>query len=166
MDSIVKYGQEQGKSIIKIGKKLLNNQNLLKLLINTDLDPLNPETHSDSINGYDFMHKNICFVPLLDSKEQTTTSKIIIFFDEGVINSLNPDNENLSLLINIYCPFSEWVIKGDDLRPFAIMSEVRKSIQDRRINGLGEIKYLGFSVTSLTEEMSVYTMRFEINAFS
>jgi len=46
------------------------------------------------------------------------------------------------------------------------MSEVRKSIQDRRINGLGEIKYLGFSVTSLTEEMSAYTMRFEINAFS
>lgn len=166
MDSIVKYGQEHGKNLIKIGKRLLNNQNLLKLLINTDLDPLNPEIHPDNVNGYDLMNKNIRFVPLLDSKEQTVTSKIIIFLDEGVTNSLNPDNENLSLLINIYCPFSEWLIAGDNLRPFAIMSEVRKSIQDRRINGLGEIKYLGFSVTSLTEEMSTYTMRFEINAFS
>lgn len=166
MDSTVKYGQEHGKNLIKIGKKLLNNQNLLKLLVNTDLDPLNSETHPEDINGYDLMNKNIRFVPLLDSKEQTVTSKIIIFLDEGVINSLNPDNENLSLLINIYCPFSEWLIAGDNLRPFAIMSEVRKSIQDRRINGLGEIKYLGFSVTSLTEEMSAYTMRFEINAFS
>ena len=76
------------------------------------------------------------------------------------------DNENLSLMINVYCPFEEWLIVGDTLRPFAIMSEIRKSIQDKRINGLGEIKYSGFSVSTLTEEMGCYVMGFEINAFS
>ena len=46
------------------------------------------------------------------------------------------------------------------------MSEIRKSIQDKRINGLGEIVYRGFNVSTLTEEMGSYMMRFAINAFS
>lgn len=166
MDSTVKYGQEHGRNLIKISKKLLDNQNLLKLLINTDLDPLNPDKHKDVIDGYSLMNKQIRVVPLLTAEEQTTTSKIVILFDGGDVNSSNLDNENISLLINVYCPFKEWLIAGDQLRPFAIMSEIRKSLQDKRINGLGEIRYLGFSISTLTEEMGAYVMRFSINAFS
>lgn len=46
------------------------------------------------------------------------------------------------------------------------MSEIRKSIQDKRINGLGEIKYNGFSTSLLTEEMGAYVMDFSIYAFN
>lgn len=171
MESTVKYGQEIGKNLIKIGKKLMKDQTLLKLLVNTGRDPLNPAVYPNEIDGLKLMNKNIRFVPLLTLKEakegsQNTESKLVIFFDEGSINGLNSDNENLSLVINVYCPFDEWLITGDNLRPFAIMSQIRQTIQDRRINGLGEIKYLGFSVTSLTEEMGCYSMRFAINAFS
>lgn len=166
MDSTVKYGQETGKNLIKIGKRLLENQELLMLLVNTDLDPLNKTKHPEAINGYKLMNKNILFVPLLKADSQDTSSKLVLYVDGGNINGLNSDNENLSLLINVYCPYVEWTITGDNLRPFAIMSEVRKSLQDRKINGLGELKYLGFDMTGLTEEMGCYSMRFAINAFS
>lgn len=166
MESTVRFGQEHGKNLIKIAKKLIGNQDLLKYLMNTDLDPVNPQKHPDVIDGLEVLNKNIRFVPLITAEDQTTTSKIVIMFDEGEINGSNSDNENMSLLINIYCPFNEWLIAGDSLRPFAIMSEVRKSIQDKRINGLGEIRYLGFNLSSLTEEMGAYSMRFAINAFS
>ena len=170
MESKVKYGQETGKNLIKIGKKLLTNQNLLKLLVNTGKDPLNPSVYPEEINGYKLMNKNIKFVPLLLLKEindeQKNDSKLVLFIEDGTVNGSNSDNENLSLLINVYCPFNQWLIAGDNLRPFAIMSEVRQSIQDRRINGLGELKYVGFSLSSLTEEMGCYSMRFMINAFS
>ena len=166
MESKVKYGQEIGINLIKIAKKLLDNQDLCKLLVNTDLDPLNPNTHPNNIDGISLLHKNIRVVPLVTAEDQTTESKIVLLFDEGQVNRSNSDNENLSLLINIYCPFKEWSITGDTLRPFAIMSEIRKSIQDKRINGLGEIVYRGFNVSTLTEEMGSYMMRFAINAFS
>lgn len=166
MESKVKYGQEIGINLIKIAKKLLDNQDLCKLLVNTDLDPLNPNTHPNNIDGISLLHKNIRVVPLVTAEDQTTESKIVLLFDEGEVNRSNSDNENLSLLINIYCPFKEWSITGDTLRPFAIMSEIRKSIQDKRINGLGEIVYRGFNVSTLTEEMGSYIMRFAINAFS
>ena len=166
MESKVKYGQEIGVNLIKIAKKLLDNQDLCKLLVNTDLDPLNPNTHPNNIDGISLLHKNIRVVPLVTAEDQTTESKIVLLFDEGGVNRSNSDNENLSLLINIYCPFKEWSITGDTLRPFAIMYEIRKSIQDKRINGLGEIVYRGFNVSTLTEEMGSYMMRFAINAFS
>lgn len=166
VESLVKYGQEHGKNLIKISKKLIQNQDLLKLLVNTDLDPLDKDKHPEYIDGLTLMNKNIRVVPLLKADDQTTSSKLVLLFDEGEINSSNSDNENVSLMINVYCPFEEWLIAGDQLRPFAIMSEIRKSIQDKRINGLGEIKYLGFNVGTLTEEMGCYTMRFFINAFS
>lgn len=165
MDSKVKYGQELGSNLHKIAKKLTENQNLLKLLINTDLDPLNPDKHPDKINGLSLLNKNIRVVPLLTDKEENVTSKVVLIFDSGYVTS-NSDNENLSLSISVFCPFEEWLIVGDTLRPFAIMSEIRKSLQDKRINGLGEIFYEGFSLSTLTEEMGCYRLDFRINAFS
>lgn len=166
IESEVKYGQEHGRNMMKICKKLIKNQDLLKLLMNTDRDPLNKDTHPDEIDGLKLLNKNIRVIPLLLIDDQKTTSKLVIIYDEGTINFENPDNENVSLLVNVYCPFEEWAIAGDDLRPFAIMAEVRKTLDGVRINGLGEIRYLGFSLSTLTEELGSYTMRFAINAFS
>lgn len=165
--SQVKYGQEHGRNLIKIAKKLVQNDNLVMLLNNTDLDPLNKDKHPEEIDGLHFLNKLIRVVPLLNSDENTDKdkSKIVVLFDGGNVGT-NSDNENISILILVYCPFEQWLITGENLRPFAIMSEIRKSLQDKRINGLGEIKYETFDLSTLTEEMGCYSMRFEINAFS
>lgn len=165
MESKVKYGQELGVNLIRIAKKLMENQDLCKLLVNTDLDPLNKIKHPDEIKASSLLHKNIRVIPLVTAEEQSTQSKIVLSFDEGEILH-NSDNETISLMVNIYCPFVEWKITGETLRPFAIMSEIRKSLQDKRINGLGEIRYLGFNMAAITEEMGIFLMRFKINAFS
>ena len=168
MESKVKYGQEIGPNLIKLGRSLTKNQNLLMLLENQDLDPLNREKHPNEIDGLKLLNDLIRFVPLLTADEkddQNVKAKIAILCDKGQ-PQVNIDNENLDILIYVYCPFEQWLIAGDQLRPFAIMSEIRQSIQDKRINGLGEIKYEGFNLSLLTEEMSAYAMRFTINAFS
>lgn len=166
LTSKVKYGQEHGKNLIKIAKKLLQNQELLMLLDNTDLDPLNKSKHPEQLDGLKFLHKLVRVIPLVTPEEQNTKSKIVILFDDGEVSAANSDNESIGILIIVYCPFKEWLIAGDTLRPFAIMSEIRKSLQDKRINGLGEISYLGFIQSAFTEEMGSYNMRFRLNAFS
>ena len=168
MESVVKYGQELGPNLIKVGKKIAQNEKLLMLLNNTDLDPLNKEKHPEYLDWKQFVgpSKLIRFIPLLTPEEQTTKSKVVVMLSEGTIPGGNSDNEDLEIEVHIFCPFVEWAIAGETLRPFAIMSEIRQSIQDKRINGLGEIKYKGFRLASLTEEMGSYIMRFDINAFS
>lgn len=165
MESTVNYGQELGPNLKKVVKKLLKNQNLCKLLINTDLDPINPELHPDIEDTMvDVYRKNIRTIPLVTTEDQTSTSKLVIIFESGTPTD-NYDTEKLNMLIYVYSPFKEWEITGDQLRPFAIMAEVRKSLQDKRINGLGEISYKGFDIASLTDQMGCYLMRFHINAF-
>lgn len=149
-----------------MAKRLCKNDNLVMLLNNTDLDPLNKQTHPEKVDGLKLLNILIRTTPLLTAEEQTTKSKLVLLFEEGEPNPQNSDNENLSFVVEVLCPFKEWNITGDDLRPFAIMAEVRKSLQDKRINGLGEIQYKGFLLSTLTEEMGSYTMRFSINAFS
>lgn len=167
MESHVKYGQEIGHNLMRIGQKLCKNQNLLMLLDNTDLDPLNKEKHPNEINGLELLNKLILFVPLfMNTDEQNTKSKIVLIIDSGEIAAANSDNENLTLEVHVFCPFETWLITGEDLRPFAIMSQIRQSLQDKRINGLGEITYEGFRLATLTEEMSAYVMQFRVNAFS
>lgn len=166
MDSRVNYGQELGANLIKIAKKLLKNQNLCKLLVNTDLDPLNKDLHSDIDDPIrELFGKNIRIIPLVDPEEESTTSKVVVIFSNSEILN-NYDNESITIEIFVYTPYNEWIITGDSIRPFAIMSEIRKSLQDKRINGLGEITYEGFNVATLTNQMSSYAMRFTINAFS
>ena len=165
MESQVNYGQELGKNLQKILKKLLKNQNLCKLLINTDLDPLNNVLHPDIKDTDELLGKNIRYIPLITTEDETSTSKIVVIFESGTPTS-NQDFEYLTMQIFVYCPFKEWQISGDSIRPFAIMSEIRKTLQDRRINGLGEIKYKGFDIASLTTQMGSYMMRFTINAFN
>lgn len=165
MESQVNYGQELGQNLQKILKKLLKNQNLCKLLINTDLDPLNSVLHPDIKNTDELLGKNIRYIPLITTEDETSTSKIVVIFESGTPTS-NQDFEYLTMQIFVYCPFKEWQISGDSIRPFAIMSEIRKTLQDRRINGLGEIKYKGFDIASLTTQMGSYMMRFTINAFN
>ena len=89
MESKVKYGQEHGLNLIKIAEKLCNNSDLCKLLVNTDLDPLNKKLHPDEINGVSLLHKNIRVIPLISSNEQTTQSKIVLLYSEGEINESN-----------------------------------------------------------------------------
>ena len=149
-----------------MAKRLCKNENLVMLLNNTDLDPLNKQTHPEKVDGLDFFNTLIRTTPLMTADEQTTKSKLVLLYTNSNISSLNSDNENLIFIVEVLCPFKEWNIVGDDLRPFAIMAEVRKSLQDKKINGLGEIKYEGFTLSTLTGEMGSYTMRFRINAFS
>ena len=166
MESIVNYGQELGPNLMKICKKLLANQNLCKLLINTDINPLSPNYPDLSDEErMDLFGKNIRPVPLITSEDETTTSKIIVVFSDGDPNDENTSTEDITVLIYVYTPYKEWIIAGDQIRPFALMSEVRKTLQNKRINGLGEIKYNGFTISSLTTETGSYLMRFSIHAF-
>lgn len=165
MDSTVNYGQEYGANLIKIAKKLLKNQNLCKLLINTDKDPLNTKLHPDIEDTMELFGKNVRIIPLIDASDETTASKIVVLYAGGTPSNVNPETEQLQIFVYIYCPYEEWTIVGEQLRPFGIISEIRKSLQDVRINGLGEISYDGFEISSLTGQMGSYLLRFTINAF-
>jgi hypothetical protein len=56
-------------------------------------------------------------------------------------------------------------MKDDNLRPFAIMGEVQKSLNGKTINGLGKMEGGDFILNFLTEEVSAYEQSFSITAY-
>lgn len=154
---------ELGENAQNIIKRLLANQNLLKLLYYTDKDPLSHEDLTQEQIKNEVFHKLIRIIPRIGPKEDAKS--IIAFSYTRSSKNANDEFKNIIFTIEVFVPMTQWVIKGDNLRPFAIMGEIEKSLKGKKVNGLGKISGGTFLLNFLTEEMSSYEQTFYITAY-
>lgn len=158
----VRNFKEMGENLVELSKRLLANQNLCKMLIYTDKNPLK---HEDIIDTKELLHKRIKILPKVDPQENTQ-STIVLLLNSGFKNAHNSDFKTLNLLVYVYVPFEEWIINDSQLRPFAIMSEIQESLDNKQIKGLGKLVLEEFSLDLLTDEMGAYRMNFVMDVFN
>lgn len=152
---------ELGENAQKIVKRLMSNQNLMKLLYYTDKDPLSQPDLTENQIKEEVYEKLIKIIPRVGPKE-TAHSIISIRFTRGRRNVSNKEFENISVAIESFVPLTQWIIKGTNLRPFAIMGEIQKSLNEKTINGLGKMVGGDFDLNFLTEEISAYEQSFRL----
>ena len=155
---------EMGLNLQAIVTRLLTNQNLMKLLYYTDKDPLAHEDLTSDEIKENIFQKLVKIVPRVGPKE-TAQSLISMRVVEGQINPKNNQIMDISLGIEVFVPLTQWVIKDSNLRPFAIMGEIQKSLNNKEINGLGKLKGGDFELNFLTEEISCYEMVFGLSQY-
>lgn len=160
----VRDSAEIGPLLYKIASTLLKDNNLKRLLFFSDSNPLDisRELPSDAsiLNTY------IKVVPLVKEEESTTRGVLVIAVSDGIPSTSNTEFKNLRFEIFIYTPLSTWVINDITLRPFLIISEIEKTLADKRINNFGILQYDGFTRQYLSEHYSCYKMEFSLNAFN
>ena len=155
---------EMGINLQKIVSRLQSNQNLLKLLYYSDKDPLsNADLTAEQIKNLIF-EKLIKIVPRVGPKE-TAQSLISLRVVNGSINNENDQIQDVGLAIEVFVPLTQWIIKDSNLRPFAIMGEILKSLNNKNVNGLGKIQGGDFALNFLTDEISCYEMNFSIQQY-
>lgn len=156
------YGYEAGGNTRAIALRLLNNQNLCKLLKYTSPDPLEEDDIANPEK--ELFNKNVKVVPSADPNYKVD-SKIVIIFSKADITK-NTSYQNMVMQIHVYCPLEQWQINDDNLRPFAIMYEIKKTLMGKHIDGLGTIKGGRFHLDFLTDEVSghILTFNFDTNA--
>lgn len=155
---------EMGENLQKIFKRLQANQNLLKLLYYTDKDPLNKPDLTEEQIKEEIFEKLIKIVPRVGPKE-TAKSLISLRVVRGRPIGSNNEFENTQISIEIFTPMTQWLIKDENLRPFKIMGEIKKSLKDKTINGMGKMTYTGYDLNFLTDEISAYEMSFNIQNY-
>lgn len=153
--------EELGPNLQKIVKHLMSNQSLLKLLYYTDKDPLNGDNLTQEQIQNEVYEKLIKIIPRVGPKE-TAKSLISLRVVRGNLNRSNDEFRDIQINIEVFVPLTQWIIKDSNLRPFAIMGEIQKSLCGKKINGLGQISGGDFSINFLTEEISCYEMSFDI----
>ena len=156
--------EELGENLQLISKRLMANKNLIKWLYYTDKDPLSGADLSEEQIQKEVFEKLIRIVPRVGPKE-TANSIVVIEVKEGTPDTENTEFQELMIVIEIFVPLTQWIVKNKSLRPFLIMSEINKSLNGKTINGLGKIKNRGFALNFLTEEISAYKQVFTINSY-
>jgi len=153
-----------GRNGQKIIKRLMANQNLVKLLYYTDKDPLSHEDLTEEQLQNEVFEKLIKIVPRVGPKE-TAHSIISVRFTRGRENMMNSEFKDVTISIEVFVPLTQWIIKDINLRPFAIMSEIQKSLDGKKIDGLGKMTGGDFDLNFLTEEISDYEQIFKLTSY-
>lgn len=145
-------------------KRLLANQDLLKLLYYTDKDPLSHEDLTQEQIQEEVFGKLVKIVPRIGPKE---TAHSIVALRIARARGLASNNEfkNVIISLEIFVPMTQWIIKDTNLRPFAIMGEIQKSLNDKKIEGLGKLTGGDFDLNFLTEEISAYEQTFVLTSY-
>ena len=147
-----------------IVKRLLANQNLLKLLYYTDKDPLSHEDLTQEQIQNEIFEKLVKIVPRVGPKETAHSIIAVRIARAGGLAS-NNEFKNVNISIEVFVPMTQWIIKDTNLRPFAIMGEVQKSLNGKKIEGLGKLTGGDFSLNFLTEEISAYEQTFVLTSY-
>ena len=147
-----------------IVKRLLANQNLLKLLYYTDKDPLSHDDLTQDQIQDEIFEKLVKIVPRVGPKE-TAHSIIAIRIARARGLASNSEFKNVNISVEVFVPMTQWIIKDTNLRPFAIMGEVQKSLNGKKIEGLGKLTGGDFSLNFLTEEISAYEQTFVLTSY-
>ena len=159
----VRNCQELGINLQKICTRLLANEDLVKLLYYEDIDPFGHAALDDDMKKKLF-NDLICIVPKVGTREDSK-SVISIYIPKAAGLPGNSEFKNVTIAIDVFIPLTQWIIKDSNLRPFAIMGEIQKSLNGKTVNGLGQIKGGDFDLVLLTDEMSGYRQIFTITEY-
>lgn len=154
---------EIGENAQKIVKRLMSNQDLVKLLYYTDKDPLSHDDFTPEELKTKIYQKLIKIIPRIGPKEGAES--IITINIVGGNQNENNEFKNIGINIEVLVPLTQWFIKDDNLRPFKIMGEVQKSLNDKTINGLGKMTGGDFALNYISDEVIDYIQYFTITSY-
>lgn len=157
----VRNCQEIGDNLILIISRLMANDNLVKLLYYTDKDPLNNDNLTEAQKKEEIFDRLIKITPRIGAKE-TAKSVMAVRVARGSKNSSNKEFRDVKISIEIVIPLTQWLIKGTNLRPFAILGEIQKSLEGKNINGLGRMEGGDFNLNFITDEVASYEQTFSL----
>ena len=155
---------DMGLDLQKIINRLQSNQNLLKLVYYTGKDPLNEQNLTDQQIKEEIYNKLIKIVPRIGYKE-TAQSMVTLRVVRGRNNLENAEFRDFEINIEVFVPLTQWFIKDSNLRPFAIMGEIHKCLNNKTINGLGKMKGGDFQINFITDEIVSYEMTYYTTSY-
>lgn len=164
MKDRVRNCKDIGINLQRIMQRLMSNDDLVKLLYYTDKDPLSNQNLTEEQKEKEIFEKLIKIVPRIGPKE-TAQSIVAIRVVNGVKNRENTEFKDVIISIEVFVPLTQWIIKGTNLRPFAILGEIEKSLNGKVVEGLGRMKGGDFELNFITDEISNYTQEFLITSY-
>ena len=156
---------ELGVNLQKIVSRLIANDNLVNLLYFEDKDPMNHLPLTAEEKQTEIFEKLIRVIPKVGSSENVK-SIIVVYITRGSKISSNNEFTNITINVDVFVPWTQWIIKDSNLRPFAILGQIQESLEGKTINGLGKLSGGDFELALMTDEMSMYKQTFSLTNYA
>lgn len=153
-----------GENLFRIVNKMTTNKRLCRLLKYQDKNPFRKELEDP--NGIDMLGSHFIIVPKIPEPDGIERSYIVIVFDKFIMNAENPDFKLSTIRFDIICPFEEWIIDADNLRPYLIMQELDTMFNQAKLSGIGNLQFVRCEPLVLSPQLGGYTMYYQINEFN
>ena len=154
-----------GTNAFNMANKLMQNQRLCRLLKYQVRDPFDEEKY-ENVDGIYLLNKQIMITPKIWDESTEKTSYIVALFNTFVTNMMNPDYKVDTIGIDVACPYDEWVMVGQSLRPYLIMEEIDKMFNGAQMAGIGTLQFVRADRNVFTSQIGGYTMQYSINEFN
>lgn len=160
-----------GTNTFKIANMLMSNQKLCRLLKYQSKDPfmvIDPVTGKPQpdVDGVDLIHKQILIVPKVFDDSTEKMSYVTALFDGFVVNQINPEFKVSTVRFDIACPYEEWLMDDQSLRPYLIMQEIDQMFNGAKMAGIGTLQFYRADPLTLTPWIGGYSMVYKINEFN
>ena len=153
-----------GDNIFQIAKKISKDQTICRLLHYTNRTPLSKDL--PDIKGTDLLHKNILVVPKPPDELLTKENFIVVLFDNFILNGYNKDFKVSTVRFNIICPFDEWLIEEESLRPYLLMQQIDNLFNEHKLSGIGNLKFERAEELIISPQLGGYNMEYSVDEFN
>ena len=154
-----------GTNAFNMANKLMQNQRLCRLLKYQVRDPFDEKKY-ENVDGIYLLNKQIMITPKIWDESTEKTSYIVALFNTFTTNIMNPDYKIDTIGIDVACPYDEWVLDGQSLRPYLIMEEIDKIFNGAQMAGIGTLQFVRADRNVFTSQIGGYTMQYAIDEFN
>lgn len=103
----------------------------------------------------------ISLVPKMKFNEhEEVKAYIILSFDNFTANVKNPNFRDCTINFDIICHTDYWELDNYQLRPLKICGYIDGILNNSKLSGIGEIKFLGCNELILNEDISGYSLSY------
>lgn len=153
-----------GMNTFKIANKLMTNKRICRLLKYQVRDPFS-DKYPD-VDGAELINKQILIIPKIYDDSTEKMSYITAIFDDFVVNQLNPEFKMATIRFDIACPYDEWILNEQSLRPYLLMQEIDTMFNESKLAGIGTLQFYRADNLTLSPWIGGYSMRYKINEFN
>lgn len=153
-----------GTNIYKVLNKLVSNQRLCRLLKYSVRDPFSQDL--PDVDGEELIHKRILVAPKIYDSDNEKTSSVAAIFGPFRVNQFNSEFKTTNVRFVIACPYDEWFLDGESLRPYLIMQEIDSMFNQKKLSGIGNLEFVTSDPLTLSPQIGGYSMQYVINEFN
>lgn len=153
-----------GDNTFKILNKLVNNQKICRLLKYQVRDPFSD--NYEDVDGVELLNRQILAVPKVFDASTEKMSYIVAVFDNFVVNQFNPEFKISTVRFDVACPYDEWVLDENSLRPYLIMQEIDNMFNQAKLSGIGNLQFHRADMLTLSPQIGGFSMEYKINEFN